>query len=102
VHDDGGPSGRQHRRYDNHTFRNRSGTVAWTVVSDHARAQAAKAAAAARSVSPISAVARHAAYQHALAAGFDRAFLVAAAIAAGILVVAITVIRVRRADLAGS
>jgi hypothetical protein len=78
------------------------GTVAWTVVSDHARAQAAKAAAAARSASPMSAVARHAAYQHALAAGFDRAFLVAAAIAAGIPLVAITVIRVRRADLAGS
>jgi hypothetical protein len=50
----------------------------------------------------MSAVARHAAYQHALAAGFDRAFLVAAAIAAGIPLVAITVIRVRRADLAGS
>lgn len=44
----------------------------------------------------------HAAYQHALAVGFDRAFLVAAAIAVLILVVAITAIRVRRADLAGS
>jgi hypothetical protein len=75
------------------------GTVAWTAVSDNAREQAAGAP---RSGSPMSAAARHAAYQHALASGFDRAFLVAAAIAAGILVVATTVIRVRRADLAGS
>jgi hypothetical protein len=75
------------------------GTVAWTAVSDNARAEAA---AAARPASPVSAAARHAAYQHALAAGFDRAFLVAAAIAVLILVVALTVIRVGRADLAGS
>jgi electron transfer flavoprotein alpha/beta subunit len=40
-----------------------------------------------------------AAYRHALAAGFDRAFLVAAAIAVLTLVVAITTIRLRRADL---
>jgi EmrB/QacA subfamily drug resistance transporter len=71
------------------------GTVAWTVVADHARAPAAPAA------SPTSAAARHAAYQHALAVGFDRAFLVAAAIAVLILVVAITAIRVRRAELIG-
>jgi hypothetical protein len=38
---------------------------------------------------------------HALAAGFDRAFLVAAAISLLMLVVAVTMIRVRRADLAG-
>jgi hypothetical protein len=36
-----------------------------------------------------------------LTAGFDRAFLVSAALAALVLVVAVTVIRVRRADLAG-
>jgi hypothetical protein len=42
-----------------------------------------------------------AAYRHALAAGFDRAFLVAAAIAVLTLVVTITTIRLRRADLAG-
>jgi hypothetical protein len=39
--------------------------------------------------------------RHALAAGFDRAFLVAAAIALLTLVVAITTIRLRRADLSG-
>ena len=43
-----------------------------------------------------------AAYQHALATGFDRAFLVAAGIALLILVIAIAAIRVRRADLSGA
>jgi hypothetical protein len=62
------------------------GTVAWTVVADSARAAR---------------TAHGAAYRHALTAGFDRAFLVSAALAALVLVVAITVIRVRRADLAG-
>jgi EmrB/QacA subfamily drug resistance transporter len=56
------------------------GTVAWTVFADTARAHA---------------------YRQALAVGFDRAFLVAAAIAVLILVLAATMIRVRRADLAG-
>jgi len=74
------------------------GTVAWTVFANSARAQAA---AAARAATRVSAAASHAAYQHALVAGFDRAFLVAAAIAVIILVVAITAIRIRRADLAG-
>jgi len=67
------------------------GTVAWTVVADGARAHAA----AARTAS------WPAAYRHALAAGFDRAFLVAAGIALLILVVAIAAIRVRRGDLSG-
>jgi MFS family permease len=58
------------------------GTVAWTVVANSARAAGTAGAAA---------------YRHALTAGFDRAFLVSAALAALILVVAITVIRVRRA-----
>jgi predicted MFS family arabinose efflux permease len=82
------------------------GTVAWTVVADRARteatvfARAARAAGAGRAASPGSA-AWQAAYQHALAAGFDRAFQVAAGIALLIVVVAISAIRVRRADLAG-
>ena len=67
------------------------GTVAWTVIADDARARAA----AARTAS------WQAVYRHALAAGFDRAFLVAAGIALLILVVAIAAIRVRRADLSG-
>jgi predicted MFS family arabinose efflux permease len=48
------------------------GTVAWTVVADSARAGTA--------------------YRHALAVGFDRAFLVAAAIAVLIIVLAVTTI----------
>jgi EmrB/QacA subfamily drug resistance transporter len=76
------------------------GTVAWTVVAGTARTGAA---AAARAGSPMRTVtSRAAAYQHALAAGFDRAFLVAAAIAVLVLVVAVTMIRVRRADPVGS
>jgi EmrB/QacA subfamily drug resistance transporter len=67
------------------------GTVAWTVVADTARAHAATAGTAAR----------QAAYAHALAVGFDRAFLVAAGIAVLILVVAVAAVRVRRADLSG-
>jgi EmrB/QacA subfamily drug resistance transporter len=74
------------------------GTVAWTVVADRARTQTAVSAPAA---SPRSA-AWQAAYQHALAAGFDRAFQVAAGMALLIVVVAISAIRTRRADLAGS
>ena len=66
------------------------GTVAWTVVAGRARsARSARGQVSA------------AAYRHALAAGFDRAFLVAAAIALLTLVVAITTIRLRRADLSG-
>ncbi|HEY1919247.1 MAG TPA: MFS transporter [Streptosporangiaceae bacterium] len=57
------------------------GTVAWTVVANSAHAGAA--------------------YRHALAVGFDRAFLVAAAIAVLIFFITVTTIRVRRADLAG-
>jgi EmrB/QacA subfamily drug resistance transporter len=68
------------------------GTVGWTVVADDTRASGA--AAGTRSWL--------AAYRHAQAAGFDRAFLVAAAIGVLILVLAITTIRVRRSDLAGS
>ena len=62
------------------------GTVAWTVVADGARAHAA----AARTAS------WQAAYRHALAAGFDRAFLVGSGIALLILVIAMVMIRARR------
>jgi EmrB/QacA subfamily drug resistance transporter len=77
------------------------GTVAWTVVANSTHAQAAAAARAATAASPAPAARTTAAlqaatYQNALAAGFDRAALVAAGIALLMLVVAITVIRVRR------
>jgi EmrB/QacA subfamily drug resistance transporter len=68
------------------------GTVAWTVAADRARGHGAAAGAAVRQV----------AYQHALAAGFDQAFLVAAGIAVLFLVIATTAIRVRRADPSGT
>jgi EmrB/QacA subfamily drug resistance transporter len=72
------------------------GTVAWTVVANGARAHAA----AARTAVPQTAVSQPA-YQHALAVGFDRAFMVGAGIAVLLLVIAIGAIRVRRADLNG-
>jgi Na+/melibiose symporter-like transporter len=68
------------------------GTVAWTVAANGARA---RAAAARTGVTP-------AAYQHALAAGFDRAFLVGSGIAVLLLMIALAAIRVRRTDLTGS
>jgi len=77
------------------------GTVAWTVVANTARAQAAPGPADAAPGAAPSAAWREAAYRHALAAGFDRAFLVAAAISVLLLVTAVAVIRIRRADLAG-
>jgi EmrB/QacA subfamily drug resistance transporter len=87
------------------------GTVAWTVVADTARnsAASAKAAAiaAARAGHPLhlapaqARVAQAGLYDHALATGFSRAFLVSAGIMVLALVVAIAAIRVRRQDLAG-
>jgi EmrB/QacA subfamily drug resistance transporter len=77
------------------------GTVAWTVVADSARHAAAAVTARTASSAPAAAL-RAAARQHALAAGFDRAFLVGAGIALLMLVVAVAVIRVRRADLDAS
>ena len=71
------------------------GTVAWTVVANGARAHAAAGPTTRTAVA-------QAAYRHALAAGFDRAFLVGAGIAVFLLVIAIVAIRVRRADLNGS
>jgi len=72
------------------------GTVAWTVVADSARVGSARVGSA-----RAHAVSRQVAYQHALATGFDRAFLVSAGMALLVLVVAIAVTRVRRADLSG-
>jgi len=77
------------------------GTVAWTVVANSARAQATAGPGDAAAGAATSAAWRAAANQHALAAGFDRAFLVAAAISVLLLVTAIAAIRIRRADLAG-
>jgi EmrB/QacA subfamily drug resistance transporter len=72
------------------------GTVAWTVTADDARAAAGRAASTAQGVAW-----QAAAHQRALTAGFDRAFVVAAAVAVLMLVTAITMIRARRFDVAG-
>jgi EmrB/QacA subfamily drug resistance transporter len=78
------------------------GTVAWTVVANSARAHAAGAtAAAAGGASRALAASRQAAYQQALVTGFDRAFLIGAVLAVLMLVVAVTMIRLHRTDLAG-
>jgi hypothetical protein len=87
------------------------GTVAWTVVANTLRssASAAKsaAAAAARAGHPLHLTALQAKaaqtglYNHALATGFSRGFIVSAGIMVLALLVAIALIRVKREDLAG-
>jgi EmrB/QacA subfamily drug resistance transporter len=80
------------------------GTVAWTVVANSIHAQTAHAAAAAaRAGHPVHPGGPLAAaiYNHALATGFGRGFLVAAGIALLTLIINFAVIRIRRADLAG-
>ena len=78
------------------------GTVAWTVVANSIHAQAAHAQAAAahtgRPAHPSRAVVSTI-YHHALAAGFSRAYLVAAGIMLLALAITIVAIRINRADL---
>ena len=81
------------------------GTVAWTVVANSVHTQAARTAAiAARAGHPIRPDGQQlaAAYHHALATGFARAFLVATGIAPLNLAITIAAIRFRRADLTGA
>ena len=82
------------------------GTVAWTTVADSVRTQLAHAAAAAAKagqplpkpgIPPPASI-----YDHALAVGFSRGFLVSAGIALLALLIAIATIRVRRQELAGA
>jgi len=81
------------------------GTVAWTVVANSVHTPAARTAAiAARAGHPIRPDGQQlaAAYHHALATGFARAFLVATGIAPLNLAITIAAIRFRRADLTGA
>jgi hypothetical protein len=78
------------------------GTVAWTVVANSTHAQAARAAAAAARAGHPGGPTTAAIYNHALAAGFGRGFLVAAGIALLTLIINFTLIRIQRADLAGT
>ncbi len=87
------------------------GTVAWTVVANTFRASIAAgqaaAAAAARAGHPIQLTpekikaAETALYNHSLAVGFSRGFVVSAGIMALALLIAIFMVRVTRDDLAG-
>jgi EmrB/QacA subfamily drug resistance transporter len=77
------------------------GTVAWTAVAHHVVHATAAAAQAGQPVHPGGPLAA-AIYRHAIATGFSRGFLVAAGIALLTLAINIAVIRVRRADLAGT
>ena len=73
------------------------GTVAWTTVADNLRnARAAIASGHPPAIPPAQI------FPHALATGFARGFLVAAAIALLAFVIALVAIRVRRQDLAGA
>jgi len=80
------------------------GTVAWTVVSNTVRASVtAAAAAAAKAGHPVHTGGQipRAIYNHALATGFSRGFMVSAGITALALVITLVAIRVKREDLAG-
>jgi len=87
------------------------GTVAWTVVASTARhsvavahAAAAKAAAAGHAVKPTAAQMAQfhkSVLDHSLAVGFSRGFIVSAGIMVLALIIALTMIRVKREDLAG-
>ncbi len=77
------------------------GTVAWSAVAGSIRSQAGAASRAghpAHAAGPMAATA----YRHALATGFSRGFEVAAGILLLAPVVAVSAIRVRRADLSGT
>ena len=82
------------------------GTVAWTTVANSVRTQIAHAAAsAAQAGQPVpkpGAPLPASIYDHALAVGFSRGFVVSAGIAVLALLIAIATIRVRREELTGA
>jgi EmrB/QacA subfamily drug resistance transporter len=79
------------------------GTVAWSAVYNNLHSSAASAArGAAVHLTPAAAkAAQTAAYNHALASGFSRGYLVSAAIALLALIIALAAIRIKREDMAG-
>jgi EmrB/QacA subfamily drug resistance transporter len=79
------------------------GTVAWSAVASNLRFSLAAAAQAGAHLSAAKAAALQAQiYHHALAAGFSRGYLVSAGVLALVLVIALFVMRVSRADLSGA
>jgi EmrB/QacA subfamily drug resistance transporter len=79
------------------------GTVAWSAVADSLRSQAAAAARAGVHATGARAAALQARmYDHALATGFSRGYLVSAGVLVLALIIALTVVRIRRQDLSGA
>ena len=82
------------------------GTVAWSAVASSLRSAAVAAAAAAQAGAHPSAAQAAALqaqiHQHALATGFSRGYLVSAGVLVLPLVIALFMMRVSRADLAGA
>ena len=78
------------------------GTVAWTAVANSVRTQVAAAAKAGQPLPKPGIPPPESIYDHALAVGFSRGFLVSAGIALLALLIAIATIRVRRQELAGA
>jgi len=79
------------------------GTVAWSAVASNLRSAAGAAAQASLHPSATQAAALQAQiHHHALATGFSRGYLVSAGILALIPIIALLMMRVSRADLAGA
>jgi hypothetical protein len=79
------------------------GTVAWSAVASSLRSQAAAAAKAGVHASGARAAALQTQmYNHALATGFSRGYLVSGGIMVLALIIALTVVRIRRQDLSGA
>ncbi|HXC82767.1 MAG TPA: MFS transporter [Trebonia sp.] len=77
------------------------GTVAWSAVASSLRSQAAAAGVAAVHASGARAAALQAhMYDHALATGFSRGYLVSGFVMVLAMIIALTVVRIRRQDLA--
>ena len=72
------------------------GTVAWSAVASSLRSQAAAAGG------HVSAAVRTQMYDHALATGFSRGYLVSAGILVLALIIALVMIRITRRDLSGA
>jgi EmrB/QacA subfamily drug resistance transporter len=78
------------------------GTVAWSAVASSLRSQAAATArAGVHATGARAAALQTQMYDHALATGFSRGYLVSAGILVLALIIAVTVVRIRREDLSG-
>jgi EmrB/QacA subfamily drug resistance transporter len=79
------------------------GTVAWSAVASSVRSQTAAAARAGVHATGAQAAALYARiYDHALATGFSRGYLVSAGVLVLAAIIALAVIRIRRQDLSGT